>query len=188
MKQAEAYNINGVSFPKLNQIGILVKDISEAVRYYSKLLGIGPWFRSKTVKHDLVFRDKPIRIDLDIVIAFRGGMEYELIQVLGGDECIYSEILRKNGGGIHHMGAVVWDFDKRLANVKEAGIGVIQSGTITTKGAAVTNYAYLDTVAQCGIITELIETKLMGIHVPQNSLMMHIGLVTGDVEMLKVSI
>ncbi|MFZ2632787.1 MAG: hypothetical protein WA081_04945 [Desulfosalsimonadaceae bacterium] len=48
-----------------------------------------------------------------------------------------------------------------------------------------TKYAYLDTVAQCGIITELIETKLMGIHVPQNSLMMYIGLVTGDVEMLR---
>lgn len=94
-------------------------------------------------------------------------------------------MLRKNGGGIHHLGAVVWDFDGKLAKVREAGIHVLQSGTITTKGAAVTKYAYLDTVAQCGIITELIETKLMGIHVPQNSLMMYIGLVTGDVEMLR---
>jgi catechol 2,3-dioxygenase-like lactoylglutathione lyase family enzyme len=186
MNQAAAFKLKGMNFPKLNQIGILVKDISESAAYYSKLLGIGPWFRSKTVRHDLVFRDKPITLDLDLVIAFRGGMEYELIQVRGGDECIYSEMLRKNGGGIHHLGAVVWDFDGKLARVKEAGIGVIQSGTITTKGAAVTKYAYLDTIAQCGIITELIETKLMGIHVPQNPLMMTIGRVTGDVERLLV--
>ena len=185
MKQAEPSNINGINFPKLNQIGILVKDIPEAAAYYSKLLGIGPWFRSKTVRHDLVFRDKPITLDLDLVIAFRGGMEYELIQVRGGDECVYSEMLRKNGGGIHHLGAVVWDFDGKLAKVREAGITVLQSGTITTKGAAVTKYAYLDTVDQCGIITELIETKLMGIHVPQNPLMMAIGRITGDVEMLR---
>jgi len=113
-------------------------------------------------------------------------MEYELIQVKGGDECIYSEMLRKSGGGIHHLGSVVWDFDGKLAKVRAAGIHVIQSGTITTKGAAVTKYAYLDTVARCGIITELIETKLMEIHVPQNRLMMAIGRITGDVEMLRI--
>ncbi|MDA8403590.1 MAG: hypothetical protein M0Z56_05240 [Desulfobacteraceae bacterium] len=60
---------------------------------------------------------------------------------------------------------------------------MIQPGTITTKGAAVTRHAYLDTIEQCGIITEWIGTKLMGIHVPQNRLMMSIGRVTGDVEM-----
>ena len=186
MNQVSPFAIRGMNFPKLNQIGVLVKDISKSAAYYSKLLGIGPWFRSKTVRHDLVFRDKPIALDLDLVIAFRGGMEYELIQVRGGDECIYSEMLRKNGGGIHHLWTVVWDFDGKLAKIREAGINVLQSGTITTKGAAVTKYAYLDTVAQCGIITELIETKLMGIHVPQNRFMMSIGRVTGDVEMLRV--
>ncbi len=106
-----------MNFPKINQIGILVKDIPKAASYYSKLLGIGPWFRSKTARHDLVDQGKPIRLDLDIVIAFRGGMEYEL---------------------------------------------------------------------QCGIITELIETKLKGIYVPQNRFMMYIGLVTGDVEKLRI--
>ncbi|MFZ2632786.1 MAG: VOC family protein [Desulfosalsimonadaceae bacterium] len=84
MNQNSPFTMNGINFPKLNQIGILVKDIPEAAAYYSKLLGIGPWFRSKTIRHDLVFRDKPITLDLDLVIAFRGGMEYELIQVRGG--------------------------------------------------------------------------------------------------------
>ena len=186
MNQANVFHIEGMNFPKMNQIGIVVKNIPESASYYSKLLGIGPWFRSNTVKHEVVFRDKPISLDLDLVIAFQGGMEYELIEVKDGDECIYPEILRKNGGGLHHLGAVVSDFDGKLAKVREAGIGVIQSGTITTKGRAVTRYAYLDTVAQCGIITELIETKLMGIHVPQNKLMMGIGRITGDVEMLRV--
>lgn len=175
-----------MNFPKINQIGILVKNIPEAASYYSKLLGIGPWFRSKTARHELFYQGKPIRLDLDIVIAFQTGMEYELIQVKDGDECIYSETLRKNNGGIHHLGSIVYDFDGKLDAVKKAGIGIIQSGTIVTKGSAVTRYAYLDTVAQCGIITELIETKLKGIYVPQNRFMMYIGLVTGDVEKLRI--
>lgn len=176
-----------MNFPKMNQIGILVKDIPKAAAYYSQTLGIGPWFRSKTVKHEVAYRGKPINLDLDIVIAFRGGVEYELIQVKGGDECIYSGMLRKNDGGIHHLGAIVHGFDKKLDQIKKAGVSVLQSGTITTKGAAVTRYAYLDTVAQCGIITELIETRLKGIfYVPQNKAMMYVGLATGDVERLRV--
>lgn len=134
MNRSVASAIQEMNFPKINQIGILVEDIPGAAKYYSKLLGIDPWFRSKTVKHDLVFRGKPISLDLDIVIAFRGGMEYELIQVKGGDECIYSETLRKNGGGIHHLGSIVYDYDGKLDKVKKAGIDVIQSGTITTQG------------------------------------------------------
>jgi len=107
IKQPGQSSISTINFPKLNQIGILVKDIPEAAEHYSKLLGVKPWFRSKTVRHEVIFQDKPITLDLDIVIAFRGGMEYELIQVLGGDECIYSDLLRKNGGGIHHLGAIM---------------------------------------------------------------------------------
>lgn len=107
MNQPVAFTTNGMNFPRLNQIGILVKDIPEAAAHYSKLLGIGPWFRSKTIRHEVFSRGKPITLDLDLVIAFRSGMEYELIHVLGGDECIYSDLLRKNGGGIHHLGAIM---------------------------------------------------------------------------------
>ncbi|MDA8403591.1 MAG: VOC family protein [Desulfobacteraceae bacterium] len=118
MNQVSPFAIKGMNFPRINQIAILAKDISKSAAHYSKLLGIGPWFRSKTVRRDLVFRDKPIALDLDLAIAFRGGMGYELIQVRGGDECIYSEMPRKNGGGIHHLGAVVWDSDGKLAKVR----------------------------------------------------------------------
>ncbi len=178
-------NIKGPKFPKIKQVGIVVKDIPEAAAYYSKLLGIGPWFRSNTAKHEIIFRGKPISTDVDIVLAFQGGMEYELIQIMGGDECVYSEILRKSGGGIHHLGTMVTGFDKKLAAVKNAGIDVLQSGVITTKGGAVTRYAYLDTTKEIGTITELIESKLAGIPVPQNQLMMSIGCLTGDVERVK---
>jgi methylmalonyl-CoA/ethylmalonyl-CoA epimerase len=182
-------DISTISRMKLsnsNQIGILVKDIPKAVEHYSKLLNIGPWFRSKTVEHEVFYRGKPISLDLDIVLAFQGGMEIELIQVKGGDECVYSDLLRKSGGGIHHLGFLVSSCDAKLANMKEAGINVLQSGIITTKGSAVTRYAYLDTTEQCGIITEIIETKLKGLLMPHGKLIMGIGCITGDVERVKV--
>ena len=65
-----------------------------------------------------------------------------------------------------------------------AGIGVIQSGVIKTVGGAVTKHAYIDTVSTCGIISEIIESKLVGIAVFHNNFMMHAGRLTGDIDLI----
>ena len=179
-------SIRRITLSNSNQMGILVKDIPKAVAYYSKILNIGPWYRTNTAENEVYYRGKPIKLDVDIVLAFQGGMEIELIQVKSGDECVYSDLLRKSGGGIHHLGFIVSGYDAKLAKMKEAGISVLQSGVIMTKGAAATRYAYLDTIGECGIISELIETKLLGLPMPHAKFIMNIGCITGDVERVKV--
>ena len=91
LKQPDIRSLISMKLPNVGQIGILVQDITEAVAYYTKLLNIGPWYRSNTIKHEAVFRGKPINPDLDIAIAFQGGVEIELIQVKGNEEIVYSE-------------------------------------------------------------------------------------------------
>jgi methylmalonyl-CoA/ethylmalonyl-CoA epimerase len=182
-------DIRGLSrtkLPNVNQIGILVPNIPEALTYYTKLLNIGHWYRSNTVKHEAIYRGKPITTELDIVIAFQGAMEIELIQVKHESECVYSDMLRKNGGGIHHLGFTVSGYDEKLHQMKRNGVEVLQSGVITTKGSAITRYAYLDTIKQWGIISELIVTTLKGLRMPHGKLIMEIGCITGDVERVKV--
>jgi hypothetical protein len=63
---------------------------------------------------------------------------------------------------------------------------VIQSGVIKTVGGAVTKYAYMDTVSTCGIISEIIESKLIGIPVFHNNFMMHVGRLTGDIDLIRL--
>lgn len=177
-------NMKGMKLPKVSQIGIVVPDIGKAVRHYSKFLNIKPWFRSKTASNDAVFKGESISLELDIALAFSGGVEIELIQMLTDRECIYSDIMKKQGGGLHHIGATVRGFDKKLMQLRAAGIGVIQSGVIKTVGGAVTKYAYMDTVSTCGIISEIIESKLGGIPVFHNHFMMHVGRLTGDIDLI----
>jgi len=179
-------NMKGVRLPKFSQIGIVVPDIGKAVCYYSKFLNIKPWFRSKTRSNDVVFKRESFSLKLDIALAFSGGMEIELIQMLTDRECIYSDIMKKQGGGLHHIGVMVRGFDKKLEQMKAAGIGVIQSGAIKTVGGAVTKYAYMDTVSTCGIISEIIESKLAGIPVFHNNFMMHVARLTGDVDLISI--
>ncbi len=177
-------NMKRVKLPKVRQIGIVVPDIGKAVRYYSKFLNIKPWFRSKTTSNDTTFKGESFSLDLDIALAFSGGVEIELIQMLTDRECIYSDILKKQGGGLHHIGTMVRGFDKKLEQMKAAGIGVIQFGVIKTVGGAVTKYAYMDTFSTCGIISEIIESRLMGIPVFHNNFMMHLARLTGDIDLI----
>jgi catechol 2,3-dioxygenase-like lactoylglutathione lyase family enzyme len=186
MQQPDFRSLSNMKLPSVGQIGILVQDITEAVAYYTKLLNIGPWYRSNTVKHEAVYQAKPVNPDLDIAIAFQGGVEIELIQVKGNEEIVYSDMLRKCGGGIHHIGFIVSAYDKKLEEMKANGVEVLQSGVITTKGSAITRYAYLDTIRQCGIVSELISTSLIGFPMPHGKLIMDIGCITGDVQRIKV--
>ncbi len=186
MQPPDIRSLSPMKLPKVNQIGILVPNIPEAVAFYAKLLNIGQWYRSNTVKHEAVYRGKPVNTEVDIVIAFQGSVEIELIQVNHKDECVYSDLLKKSGGGIHHLGFTVSGSDKKLDQMKRNGVEVLHSGVITTKGSAITRYAYLDTIKQCGIISELIVTTLKGLRMPHRKSIMEIGCLTGDVERVKI--
>ena len=140
MQPPDIRGLSHMRLPNVNQIGILVPNIPEAVAYYTKLLNIGHWYRSNTVKHEAIYRGKPISTGLDIVIAFQGAVEIELIQVKHETECVYSDMLRKSGGGIHHLGFTVSGYDKKLDQMKRNGVEGLQSGVITKKGSAITRY------------------------------------------------
>ncbi len=184
MKQVDQ-TIQKFRLPKVGQIGIVVRNMGAVLPQYARLLNVNPWFRSKTVEQEVTYRGKKISMDLDLLLGYSGRMEVELIGVGSEEENIYTEVLRK-GGGLHHLGFFVSDFDRRMLTLKNTGVKVLQQGRIATGGGSITQYAYLNTVEQCGVILELIESKLKGrIPVPHTKFMMGIGSLTGDVEKLR---
>jgi hypothetical protein len=160
--------------------------MGRAVSRFSGTFGIGPWFRPHVA--NVQHRDKgvrPITIDLDIVMAFSGDIQYELIHPRGGDRSLYLEHLDRHGEGVHHLGFYVSDIERRLAAARELGIGVLQSGFIGSAGRAggsVTDYAYLDTAKDGGIIFELIRTRFLGLTIGMSRLWFETGALLGDLE------
>jgi len=71
----------GLSLPKIGQIGIVVNDMDTSIQHYSKLLNLGSWFRSKTIEHEILFRGRKIILELDLLFAYSGGIQVELIDV-----------------------------------------------------------------------------------------------------------
>ncbi len=180
MVAANVKNFKKLGLSRIGQVGIVVRDIARSMEYFSGLYNVGPWYRTKLAEEEMSYRGKKIDLKLDIVIAFTGKVEIELIQVISGEENIYSSILEKQGGGVHHLGFLVSGFDRKLEAVKAMGVRPLQWGTLRTAGGAVTRFAYLDTIDTCGVITEFIETKLFGISMPHSNLIMRIGSLTGD--------
>lgn len=143
------------SFSEIKQVGVVVKDISKAIDYYSSL-GIGPFrtLPSGGVPHYLgkKIRGKPADYTMEIRVAQVGLVELELIQPLEGDS-IQKEFLEKKGEGINHLGFFVDDIDEEEARLTKQGFRVLANGRRPTGGG----FTYFETDAIGGVLLELIE-------------------------------
>jgi hypothetical protein len=160
---------------------MVVRDARRSADYFSRLYNVKPWFRARFAEKETFYRGKPVDLDADILIGFCGGVEIELIQVNTDEETIYSDILKKQGGGIHHIGFFINGYDRKLADMKALGVKPLQWGTLKTTGGAVTRYVYFDTIETCGTVTEYIETRFLGLCIPHTQFMVKISALTGDV-------
>ncbi|MFX1536434.1 MAG: VOC family protein [Promethearchaeota archaeon] len=130
-------------FSKVDQIGIVVKDMETSMKFYEKMFGIEPF---PTV-------ESPVNsAKLKIGLLQLGEVQIELIQVLEG-ETIHSKFLEKKGEGLHHLGFFVDDIKKELTRLEEGGIKVLERGTVLE----VVKFAYLDTEKFLGVVLELIQ-------------------------------
>jgi methylmalonyl-CoA/ethylmalonyl-CoA epimerase len=131
------------SFSKVDQIGIVVRDMEATMKFYEKMFGIEPF---PTVESEI--DSAKLRIGL----LQLGEVQIELIQVLEG-ESIHSKFLEEKGEGLHHLGFFVQDIEKELAQLEKQGVKVLERGEVL----GVVKFAYLDTEKTLGVILELIQ-------------------------------
>ncbi|HEY7178792.1 MAG TPA: VOC family protein [Gaiella sp.] len=139
-------------FTETIQIAIVVRDLDAAMGTYVHEYGIGPWeiygFDPGNVA-DMREDGKPVERSWRLALARVGRVQWELIEPLD-DESVYARVLAEQGGGLHHVGVAVQDFDETLEAQAERGNGVLLGGEY--KGI---RFAYLDTVRDLGLVTEI---------------------------------
>jgi len=179
-------NIPG--FRTVDQLGIVVRDLDEAMKKFSMLWGVRNWYLDKKNPDStdkVVFRGNRIQRDTDNALGYCGDLQLELVQP-GNEESIYTTHLEKYGEGMHHLGFFVPNLEERLAEYAKLGIEPIQTCELYSKGGAVTRCAYLDNPCTNNITIELVETRMFGIHMPLKPILLKIGAMMGDLE--KVSL
>lgn len=136
---------------KVNQIGIVVKDIEKAVEFYKDFLGIESFNIMERPPESCILHGEKSDFKLKSAFTSVEGLQIELIQVLEG-RTLHTEFMEKHGEGLHHFGYYVDDLETELKKMEEQGIQVLSSGEFMG-----TKWAYLDTLNPSGAVQELIE-------------------------------
>jgi len=135
------------------QIGIVVSNLEESLKRYTKELNIGPWYiwRFETPEwKDLYYKGIKIEKALTMVaLAKIGPMQYELVQPVFGMS-LHQDHLDKKGEGLHHMKLYYKDIPSTIEKFRKIGIHPLSEGKYKDD-----RYVYLDTEDKYGLIYEI---------------------------------
>jgi methylmalonyl-CoA/ethylmalonyl-CoA epimerase len=133
------------------QIGIVVKNIDNSLKYYRDNFGIGP-FEIRLVDYsNASFYGEKVGYRGKRAFFHLGPVEIELIELIDG-KTIHESFLRERGEGIHHLGFRVANLTQAMEIAKNQGFEVIQHFQ-RDDGSG---FAYLDSDKVGGAIFELI--------------------------------
>lgn len=144
---------------KVEQIGMVVKDLDRAMEHFWRITGIGPWNVYTTGAPPLhcIYHGRPASYKIRLATARSGPLHMELIEYISGDT-IHRDFITSRGEGVEHVGIFVSDLDEALRPYLDMGIGILQQAEgMGVKGDG--RYAYLDTGPILGTILELIQSS-----------------------------
>lgn len=140
-------------FTNLIQIGIVVKDMDQAVARLTAL-GIGP-FQPKIIPPEAkeTLYGKPFTGQAIIKAAMTGNVELELIQPTGG-ESPHMDFLNTIGEGFQHVAYAVEDVQEAVDLLTKQGVRVSLRAKMPGGGGV----AYVD-LGAANILVELVQRK-----------------------------
>lgn len=130
---------------KINHLGIAVKEIDEALKFWQDALGL------ETVHTEEVAEQKVRTAMLPI-----GETKIELLEPTAADSPI-AKFLEKRGGGIHHIAVEVENIVESLAKLKAQGARLIDEQPRT--GAENCLIAFVHPSASGGVLLELVQKQ-----------------------------
>jgi Glyoxalase/Bleomycin resistance protein/Dioxygenase superfamily len=139
---------------KVIQYAYTVPDLDVAMRHYTEVLHVGPWFkRGPFVPDKALYRGHPATSRLSLARAFSGDSMIELIQQHDDAPSIFREVIQARGFGFHHWAIPTRDFDAETSRYQAQGFEVAFSDVLDT-GARI---RYMDAVSTVGGLVELVE-------------------------------
>ena len=140
-------------FSKIDQVGMVVKDMDKTVKYYESL-GLGPFEAMDVTPVDRIMWGKPVPEGFKNLVrmVWIGPVQVELIQPVA-EKSIYRDFLEKHGDGVQHVCCFVDDLEKEVANLVKKGAKVIYKGKWVGGGG----FTYFDTEEVGGILFELVQ-------------------------------
>jgi hypothetical protein len=150
-------------FPAIHQLGIVVPDVEDAAAEL-EAKGIGPFFIASDTLEFWKERGKDKTFRGKVGMAIYKGYNIELLEPGTGSTFYKSCVDKKGRMVLQHLGFFVKDVDAHTQQLEKSGCATWVRGRISALGF-VTDFAYVDSVKQAGIILEFIHMQMIGISV-----------------------
>ena len=149
------------SLPAIHQLGLVVADVEKAARYLEEQ-GVPPFFIATGSPAFWIERGDKRSFRGKLGISHHRGVELELLEPGEGSD-FYRRSLDPEGRiVVQHLGFLVDDVDAWADKLTAAGDTVWVRGAIKL-GPANTQFAYMDTEAETGIVIEFISQRCFGL-------------------------
>lgn len=141
------------TFGAIRQNGYVVRDLGAAMRHWTQVLGVGPFFHLPHVPvTTFEYRGVAARPDISIALANSGDLQIELIEQHDDTPTMYRDFLAAGREGLQHVSSWVADLDPVVDRLETAGHRIAQRGSMQD-GAI--QFVYFDTELHPGSVFEV---------------------------------
>lgn len=140
----------------IRQNGYVVRDIQAAMRWWTQVIGAGPFFyleRLTVERHTYMGRESAAP-EISFAVGQGGDLQVELLQQHDDAPSIYRDFLDSGQEGLHHIAFWTQQFDDDLRRLLDQGLQVGEAGQSITGGPNA-RFAYLLDERQPGTVIEL---------------------------------
>ncbi|MEP2828847.1 VOC family protein [Parvibaculum sp.] len=140
-------------FGKVCQNGYVVRDIEAALKHWTEVLGVGPFYYIDRVQCDwFTYKGEPSPVEMSIALGNTGDLQIELIQQRNDAPSMYMDFLNAGREGLQHMSYWTSDYQAAYDRALAAGYKVGHEGQI---GGPQGRFVYFDTETHPGTVIEM---------------------------------
>ncbi len=162
------------ALPEVDQLGLVVPDVEEAAGVLEEQ-GIGPFFIAAGAPLLWRQRGQERHVYGKMALTRYRGVELELLQPLEGSDFYTPSVDPEGRAALHHLGFRVKDVDTWADRLAQAGYPIWVRGRLGL-GPIRTDFAYMDTVDEVGIVVEFIRWRIAGIRfTPPGTILKAVG-------------
>ncbi len=130
---------------KLDHLGIAVRSLNAALKFYQETLGI-PLQGFENIPQEKV----------RVAMLPLGDTRVELLEATSGDSVI-ARFLERHGEGLHHVAVEVEHLEERVRQLLAAGVRLVTAQV--QQGAGGHRYVFVHPSSTGGVLVELVEAK-----------------------------
>jgi len=136
------------------QVGFVVDDLVAAATRWAQVHGVGPFHVLPVFDQQLIYRGEEAVVTAQVAVSQAGPVQIELIQQHCDRPSVFRDWTRDGKCAFHQLATVTSDFDGKKAHLQQLGYEVVAENR-----ASRVRVAYVDTVADFGFYTEVVESS-----------------------------